>query len=199
MCLLLESIKICNNSLQNIEYHNYRFNKTRKKLFGICEKSKLENIIHIPELDSDIVYKCRVVYAVMIEKIEFITYNPKSITSLKCVYTNDIDYSFKYTDRSIINSLLKQKSEADEILIIKDNRITDTSISNVAFYDGKKWITPVFPLLKGTKRQQLIKNKIITEVDIYTSDLKKFRKARLFNAMIDWEASRDILIKNVNL
>ena len=73
------------------------------------------------------------------------------------IENNKICYSLKLTDRSQINRLLKQKGNYDDILIVKNGFITDTSISNIIFYNGSKWITPAAPLLKGTCRDKLLK------------------------------------------
>ena len=93
----------------------------------------------------------------------------------------------------------KFKNNCDDILIIKNNKITDTSFTNIAFYDGIKWVTPAFPLLKGTKRQKLIDENKIIEVDILLSDLNKFKKAILFNSMLDLEDQMYIEIDNIKL
>jgi 4-amino-4-deoxychorismate lyase len=85
---------------------------------------------------------------------------------------------------------------ADEILIIKNGFVTDTSFSNIVFFDGIKWITPSTYLLNGTQRQQLLQQGAIIEEEIRPSDLKHFRFAKLINAMLDLETSPsiDILI-----
>ena len=41
--------------------------------------------------------------------------------------------------------LKKQQGDCDEILIIRDNHLTDTSYTNVALYDGQQWFTPLYP------------------------------------------------------
>ena len=75
---------------------------------------------------------------------------------------------------------------SEDVLIVKDGCLTDTSIANVALYDGKMWCTPSHPLLRGTKRAELLDKKIIVEKDIPQAHLGKYSKIMLFNAMIDW-------------
>lgn len=187
MCQLVESICFKDNKLQNIEYHNRRFNDSRKKLFGIKEDINLGEIIKIPENLKQTIYKVRVIYSKKIEKIEFQEYIYRKRDSLKIVFSNDIDYSFKYIDRKNLENLFSQRGNCDDILIIKNNRPTDTFASNIVFFDGKKWLTPAFPLLKGTKRQFLIEQNIIYEEDILLKDLKNFKGFRLINAMLEWD------------
>ena len=71
-----------------------------------------------------------------------------------------MNYDLKYFDRKIFDDL-KKNIKADDILIIKNGFITDTSIANILFFDGKKWITPKKPLLKGTVRERLLRMKLI--------------------------------------
>ncbi len=192
--ILFETIKIHNKILQNINYHNDRFNHTRYELFGIRGQVKLEEIIKMPVDLDDRIYKCRVIYSSKIEKIEFEPYSPKIIKSLKIVECNDIDYKYKYFDRSIINELLDHRGACDDILIIKNGFLTDTSYANIVFWDGSNWITPSTPLLPGTKRKKLMAEKKITEKEIKVSDLQSFEKARIINAMIDLEDLPDLLV-----
>ncbi len=187
MCRLLEAIKVKNRILQNIEYHNERLNRTRHKLFGKKDFIDLGEIIKIPEDLPPGIFKCRIVYDIEILSIEFQLYNPKPIRRLKIVECNDIDYEYKYADRTLLNKLLKEKGNADDILIVKNGFITDTSFSNIIFFDGQKWVTPSTPLLKGTKREKLLNEGKIFEIPIMKSDLKKFHYAKVINAMLDME------------
>jgi len=187
MCLLFETIKVKNKNLQNIEYHNSRLNRSRKELFGADDFIYLENIIKIPSSLSDDVYKCRVIYDKKIEKIEFEPYKPRIIRSLKLVECNDIEYSFKYHDRSMINELFEKRGDCDDILIIKNGRVTDTSVSNIILFNGKQWVTPSHPLLFGTKRQKLLDEGKIISKKIKSEDISKYQGARLINSMLDPE------------
>lgn len=191
---LLETIKIKNKQKQNITWHNQRFNISRLELFGVKEPLALENIIQIPASIDDTVYKCRIVYSKEIKAIEFEKYTPKIIKSLKIIECNDIDYSYKYHDRTKLNNLFQHKSSCDDILIVKNGFVTDTSYANIVFWDGKKWITPATPLLKGTVRERLLSEGKIFESEISKNDLPKFEKSRIINAMNDLGESQDILI-----
>jgi 4-amino-4-deoxychorismate lyase len=113
------------------------------------------------------------------------------------VVDNEIDYQFKYTDRARLEEL-KRRTKADEILIVKNGYITDTSFSNIIFFDWEnKWVTPATPLLKGTKRKELLEKGMIHEKEIRPYDLKDFTKARLINAMLDIEDGEEIETGNI--
>ena len=88
--------------------------------------------------------------------------------------------------------LYDKRAHADDILIVKNGRLTDTYYCNTAFLKKGKWYTPKHPLLKGTQREFLISKKIIEEADLLIGDLSQFEKIRLFNSMIQWEDTMDV-------
>ena len=144
---------------------------------------QLRDILPNPALDGR--YKVRVVYdRDAVHAIEFLAYYPKKITSLEVVESEYFDYSFKFENRNRINKLLCQ-TKADDIIISIDNRITDSSYSNLVFRDGEDWFTPDLPLLNGVKRQQLLAENKIKEASVSVNDLAAFQKVSLINAMLD--------------
>lgn len=194
---LFETIKVKNRQLQNIAWHNQRFNRTRLELLGIKEPLLLENIIQIPNNLDNGVFKCRIIYSNEIEKIEFEKYNPRKVYSLKVLECNDINYSYKYFNRKKLNELFQQKEDCDDVLIIKNGLVTDTSFANIVFWDGQNWLTPSSPLLHGTARERLLQENKIVEADIKIDDLSKFKKARIINAMNDLGDTIEITINNI--
>ena len=68
---------------------------------------------------------------------------------------------------------------------MKNELLTDTSFTNVAVFDGERWLTPKHPLLLGTKRASLLERQVIKEADISVETLMKAQKVSLINAMID--------------
>jgi len=196
MCLLLESIRIYNRIPENIERHNARMNNSRSQLFGSLDRIDLRDVIEIPSDLTNGVFKCRVVYKEAIQRIEFLPYIPRTITTLRLVQDDTVEYEHKYLDKSRIECLV-EKSGTDDILIVKHNLITDASFANVVFFDGTSWVTPAQPLLRGTKRQSLLDTGKIQEEDIAVSDLKHFQKAILINAMLDYDERVIIEMKNI--
>jgi 4-amino-4-deoxychorismate lyase len=193
MCLLIETIRIADKQLQHIPLHERRMNKSRGELLGACEDIDLHKAIHIPENNSGSIYKCRVVYGLQINEISIEPYVFKKINTIKIVRDDAIEYSHKYADRNRFQQLLSE-SGADEILIVKNNYLTDTSFSNIILSDGKKWYTPALPLLKGTMRQYLLNRKIIFEKNILLSDLHNYKSMRIINAMNTFEDQRNFEI-----
>lgn len=194
MYRLIESIKVQNKQLLNIEWHDRRFNETRRKLYGKFSTVELQKLIFLPELADNNVYKCRVLYGPDIDEVDVQLYIPRNLKTLKLVEDNEIDYRFKYEDRSAFENLMTQKGEADDILIVKKGCITDTSYSNIIFYDGSKWITPDTYLLNGTQRQRLLYEGKIVEERITPEDLHKFEMMKPINAMLNIETTSSVTI-----
>lgn len=200
MCLLLETIRIENGLIRNLKYHQARINHARKELLNCTDRLDLSEII-VSELTLNIeenIFKCRITYMKEIDKIEFLPYQIPAISSLKLVIDDEIDYTFKFSDRSRLIASFDKRAECDDILIVKEGLITDTSYANVLFYNGKEWLTPAHPLLKGTQRASLLDRERIRVADIRPKDLKHFEKARIINAMIRFEDALDINILNIH-
>lgn len=198
MSLLFESIRLQNGVLHNLEYHNSRMNRSRKELYGVAENIDLQQLIQIPSTCKQGLYKCKVIYGKKeVKKFEFEPYLPHVIKSLRLIEDSNILYSYKYTNRGNLNQLLTKRERFDEILIVKKGFITDTSYSNIIFFDGEKWLTPSTPLLHGTMRSFLLANELIAETEIKVADLKYFKKARVINAMLPFESGKDIKIEKI--
>ena len=180
----LETIKIVDGELFNLEYHQKRYKSVLESL-GATEIQNLEDFINPPEWG---LYRCRLVYDKENIEVTFHEYKKRSITTLKLIFENDIDYEHKSTAREDIDTLFEMREEGDDILIIKNLFVTDTSIANIAFETSLgEWVTPRNPLLKGTTRARLLDEGKITEVDIKVHELRSFSRVALLNAMIDFD------------
>ena len=161
--------------IENIDLHNKRMNKTRFDFFKL-PPIDLRDFIELKKNK-----RVRITYSKTIEKIEYFELKKREFKTFKIVHSN-IDYSYKYANREALNAL--KPKNFDEIIIIKNSLVTDTTISNLAFFDGKKWLTPKTPLLKGTKREELIKKGKLIEADISKKELKNFKKIAMINAIL---------------
>lgn len=189
MCRLIETIQIRHGQALHLRYHQARFDEARRQLFGVAESILLEELLQVPDTFQYGIVKCRITYAETIEKIEWEPYMPRVVKSLQLVNADAVSYPFKYADRSAINKLMLQRGSCDDILMVKNGLITDTSYSNVALSDGSRYFTPASPLLAGTCRTRLLEEGRIELADIAPCDLRHFRSAMLINAMLDWETS----------
>lgn len=184
----VETIKIENGIALNLPYHQARMERTIHHLFPKLALKPMPCLAQLVSPKEDMsLFKARVVYGENgVELVEYAPYSMRSINSLQIVYDNSIDYSFKSCDRSSLNALTAQKGDCDEIVIIKNNLVTDTSFTNIAIFDGNDWLTPKHPLLQGTKRAYLLDKGLIKEAFITVDDLMKAKGIRLFNAMIEF-------------
>ncbi|HLV24142.1 MAG TPA: aminotransferase class IV [Moheibacter sp.] len=187
MSRLIESICIQNGEIRNLEFHQERVNRSRWKLFGLNDELNLKKYIE-PHLVGESKAKCRILYGEKTHLVEMNSYEIRKIHSVKLIESNEIDYRFKFEDRTAFE-LMKDSVEEDEIIIVKNGKITDTSYSNLVFFDGENWITPKTFLLNGTMRQYLLNSNQIIEKEVFTNDLKNFQTFKLINAMMNLEES----------
>lgn len=184
--LCFETICVENHRLKNLSYHEARLNKTRRELWGCADAWDLNALLQVPDDVDESMHKCRLAYSKEVDHIKWEPYSRREIRRIRRVYDDKIDYQYKYDDRDALNTLFAQRGDADEILIIKNGLVTDSNYCNVAFFDGTRWLTPASPLLPGTQRALLLDEGMIETAEIRESDIGKFSRIRLFNAMVDW-------------
>ncbi len=189
---LLETIKIINGQPQFLEFHQHRFDYTRRALF------QLSKSIHLAELLCDApttgVYRCRVVYSDTIESIEYLPEIARHFQRFRLMVADDISYDYKFLQRDCLTELWKLRGDAEDILIVKHGLITDTSIANVAFFDGEQWLTPESPLLLGTTRARLLEEKQLVIARLSVKDLPRFSKLAILNAMLGFYIVENFVI-----
>lgn len=195
MSLLFESIACKNYVLENLRFHEERMNRSRKKLFGVTSPLSLGDI-SIPDFVDKELWKCRVSFAENIEQVAFQKYVPTNPSIFRIVDA-EIEYQHKFEDRNDLDTLFSNRGEADDIIIIVNDRITDSSIANLIFYDGTNWLTPIRPLLPGTMRAQLIDSGLIIEKDVRKSDLVNFERFMAINALNPFDPNRSLPISHI--
>lgn len=171
--------------------------RTRQAHFGMVKPWDLAQIVTVPPHAHEGTWKGRLTYDDTIKKVEFEPYVPRLVKTLRLVKHDTIDYRFKYQNRQAINELYAQRGDADDVLIVKNKLLTDTSYANIAFWDGTRWLTPTSPLLEGTKRAQLLQEGKIQAMPLRPSDVSQFAYACLINAMLVFEETPVILIDNI--
>lgn len=180
-CLFIETMRVVNGEIANLQCHIDRMCRTVNEVYGtVVDVNKLRDLA-VP----DNAEKCRLVYGKQIESIEFGSYKPRQIDTLKLVEADaDLDYHLKYANREALTHLHEQRGECDDVLIAKNGFITDTSYTNVVFTDGERFVTPDTYLLPGTMRANLLKLGNLVEAPISVNDIKKFTHIALINAML---------------
>ena len=184
---LFESLCVQDGKLLNSQWHENRFQTSYNQYYGSPAPFFLLEGLNIPNNFSKGRVKLRIRYNQKDRIFHFEHYQTQKIESLQLVYTEELDYSYKYTERENLNALFAQKGKSDDVLIVKKGRITDSSYANVVFFDGNEWLTPNHPLLKGTCRARLLSQEIIKEILLEVNDLKNFKGLKLINAMRDMD------------
>lgn len=186
MSQFIESIKIEDQKIFLLDLHQKRVNETFAN-FGKDSSIDLgtlyKNLLH----DEDGLFKLKITYDLDKNfRTQLIPYAISEIDDFQLVENNSFDYSFKFEDRKEFDRM-KAKAKAEEIIIVKNNHITDTSFSNILFKKGKEWFTPSTFLLNGVQRQHLLKNKKIKETEITLQNIKQYSHFQLINSMNDFD------------
>lgn len=175
----IETIKVIDGKVNNLSYHQQRVFRTIGKMIDLP----------LPQLPDDTkgIMKHRIVYDSMGKIVDVSTspYTMRAIRSLHIVFDDVIDYASKYEDRSLLNNLFSMRGDADDILIIKDGYVSDTSYCNIVFENKTGLFTPYTPLLLGTKRQILLDKGIIMSRSIKLENISDYDSIYLINSMIE--------------
>ncbi|UKB83820.1 aminotransferase class IV [Chryseobacterium sp. MEBOG06] len=186
MSQFIESIKVEDQEIFLLDLHQKRVNQTFSH-FGKEDSIDLGKIYKNLQHDEDGLFKLRIAYD-LDKKIrtQMIPYAIPEIQDFQLVENNSFDYSFKFEDRKELDKM-KMKSKSEEIIIVKNNHITDTSFSNILFLKGREWFTPTTYLLNGVQRQHLLKQKKIKEAEITLQNIKQFTHFQIINALNDFD------------
>lgn len=186
MSQFIESIKIEDQEIFLLELHQKRVNTTFSH-FGKEGSIDIAKIFKDLQHDEDGLYKLSITYDLNKNyRTQLIPYAISEIDDFQLVENNGYDYSFKFEDRKEFEKMIN-KAKASEIIIVKNNHITDTSFSNLLFLKGKEWFTPTTYLLNGVQRMHLLKNKKIKEAEITLQNITEYSHFQLINAMNDFD------------
>jgi len=186
MSQFIESIKIEDQEIFLLELHQKRVNTTFSH-FGKEGSIDIAKIFKDLQHDEDGLYKLKITYDLNKNyRTQLIPYAISEIDDFQLVENNGYDYSFKFEDRKEFEKMIN-KAKASEIIIVKNNHITDTSFSNLLFLKGKEWFTPTTYLLNGVQRTHLLKNKKIKEAEITLQNITEYSHFQMINAMNDFD------------
>ena len=198
MSLYFETIQVLEGKLQNLEFHQERFERTRSEVLGLKGHPLLGEVIQVPDGLDRGVLKCRLIYHKEVVRIEYEPYRAHQVRSLKLIHADSIAYGFKSTDRGELEALFHQRGTCDDILVVKNAYITDSYYANVIFWNGEAWETPDTPLLPGTMRASLLRKGVIRECRITIEDLAGYQKLKLINAMNNFQDSPEIVMESIS-
>lgn len=183
----IETVAVKDGRWQQPERHERRLNATRTAFFGGGHPVFRLAQISVPPAAAQGIFKCRIRYDGRIRQVDFEPYAPRPVRSLQAVESPGLNYRYKYADRSALDALYAERGRCDDVLMLQDGYVTDGRYANVAVWDGENYYTPRTCLLDGTKRQALLAQGVLQEIDLRFSDLKRFKRLFFINAMLDLE------------
>lgn len=186
MYRFIESIQLRDGEFKRLPLHQARVTKTMACFYPNEKIIDLESLLANCSYPPEGLFKCRVVYDSEVQLVEFVPYVRREIRSLRLVETSLEPTPYKFEDRIALNAAFARRGDCDDIVLVRDGLLTDSSYSNIALYDGANWYTPRLPLLYGTNRADLLEKGLLTERDIRVDDLKNYTHIALFNAMMEF-------------
>lgn len=186
MSLLFESIKLKDGQFYRLPYHQQRVGNAFAALFPGDEPFCLYDSLSSCVLPREGIYKCRIVYDNIVRSVEFTPYVRRDVRSLRLVATELSACAYKLEERSGFQKAFQQRDTCDDVILVRDGLLTDSSYSNIALFDGVEWVTPATPLLYGTNRAALLHEGRLVARDIPVSDLSRYSLICLFNAMVEF-------------
>jgi 4-amino-4-deoxychorismate lyase len=174
----LETILAREGTLPWLPWHQRRLERTcRDHGIGTYD---LAALLSPPEEGE---YRCRFLYGAVGYEVQYLPYRRRQTGSLKIVRDDGIDYAYKRADRRALDALFAQRGGADDVLIVRNGLVTDTTIANTAFFLGGEWLTPERPLLEGTARQRLIEAGKLRPAVVTPETAREAEKIAVMNAL----------------
>lgn len=198
MSQFLETIQLLDGQFIRLPLHQARMDKALAYHYPQTKFITLENALCQQKYPEVGLFKCRVVYDSEIRLIEFIPYTPPIIRSLKIVETDIPSLPYKIADRKDYQTTFSKRGECDDVLLVKNGLLTDTSYCNIALWDGKQWFTPKIPLIQGVNRAQLLAERKLIKKDIKVDDLVNFQRIVLFNALNEF-GTIEMEVSNISI
>ena len=184
---LFESLCVQDGEVLNSQWHESRFQLAYQKFFDKNPPFSLLGHITVPQEFKTGKVKLRISYGEKERQVNFQHYKTQMIRSIMLVHTPALDYTYKMSDRRALNDLFALRGNCDDVLIVRNGRITDSSYANVVFFDGEQWLTPKNPLLQGTCRARLLAEGRIRPAVLTVESLTDFKGLKLINAMRDMD------------
>jgi 4-amino-4-deoxychorismate lyase len=187
----LETICIKDGMPRHLEWHQQRVDATLKhfhsEVLPVDRMLQLHEVLSSCTLPAEGIWRCRIVYDLNAVSIEFIPEEKAQFHTLRMIEAPEhLDYLYKYADRQPLYALFENRNGADDVLMLRQGWITDTTKANIAFRAEDKWYTPSVPLLAGTTWKRLVASGVILPRPIHQKDIPRYEAFRIINALNDW-------------
>jgi 4-amino-4-deoxychorismate lyase len=138
-------------------------------------------------------YRVKIEYNTDIQNVTCKPYQNQRTFQKIVLRQADFSYDFKYCNRDCFE-IKDDIDDIDDILFVKNNFLTDTTIANIALMVDSQWRIPKNPLLKGTTRQRLLDTGLLKEENLSIDKLKMAKKFAIMNALIGFKILKNIQI-----
>jgi len=183
---LFETIRVQDGKPCHLSWHEFRFRRSYEAHYGYPPNWSLTADLQVPAAFAKNKVKLKLRYNAWQRDCQFAHYADTPVRSLQLIEADDdLDYALKYSDRSALQELYRQRKSCDDVLIVHRGQITDTSYANIVFWDGQQWVTPKSYLLRGTARERLLAQGDIREVVMGPDAISNFEAWQIINAMRD--------------
>ena len=189
---LLETIRIEDGKIHNLPYHERRMRRSLDRFYPSSDIPALSEVLE--NYPPKGLYRCRVIYAESIEKIEYLPYSRQE-KKLFATVEFEGSYEYKYSERGEFEILTQLYPDVDELILCKNGLLTDTTTANIALLKNGKWLTPASPLLEGTTRERLLEEGFLSTANIYIDEIDSFDGFALMNAMIGFMPIKGVKIR----
>lgn len=192
MIQFLETLRIERGIPFHLDWHQKRVDATMARFHGdisLAERSlQLAEILSSCELPKEGIWRCRIIYDLHSASVEFIPDGQAGFRSLRMIEAPiEFDYLYKYADRSFLQELFEKRNGADDVLMLRNGWIADTTKANIAFRAGDRWYTPSIPLLAGTTWKRLVSKGVIIPRPIHKNNIARYDAFKVINALNDWD------------
>lgn len=195
MCQFIESIRLKNGELFNLELHQKRVEKTFLEFFPNSNAFDIKTTLQNIQLPDNELYKIRIFYDSEIRILEILEYQKPHFSKYKCFHIpSDFNYDFKFANRQIFDQISKNTSKDTLAILVKNGLVCDSTFSNLIFEKSEKLFSPAKALLLGTQLQKLISERKIQLIDIAENQIKDFDKIYFVNALNPLDAASAILL-----
>lgn len=185
--MLIETILLQHGRYCRLYWHQMRIRMSLARL-GTQPRWHLHELLPDPAQQLDPA-RVRLQYSPRgIESLNILPHEPRQWHRLDLAeIPRAYQYGLKYADRSGLQQLLCAQPLADDILLMHQGSLLDTSCANIALQIQGHWLTPARPLLPGTTRAHLIATGLIEPADLRVDDLAAATQIALFNALRGWQ------------
>lgn len=189
---LFETISIIDGNIQNLAYHQQRFEQAVSDYFACSPQFALAEILFVPEAFKQGRVRCRIDYNAQAFEVKFFSYIPKKIDYFKVVQTENLDYHLKYAARKRFD--FGENLPNGEWLIVNNGKVSDCTIGNLLFERAGQWFCSQDYLLKGTQLTKLLEHGQVQLTEISLADVANYERIMMVNALNPFDERRALPI-----